>query len=95
VWLDLPRGLVMRRVILRTVRRALTRERLWNGNREPLTNFYRMDPEKNIIRWAWVKHAGYVERYGAAMHDPAYAHLRFLRLRTPKEVDAFLAANSR
>src|SRR5512132_1777874 len=94
VWLDLPRGLVMRRVVVRTVRRALTRERLWNGNREPLTNFYRMDPEKNIIRWAWVKHAGYVERYGAAMQDPAYAHLRFVRLRTPQAVDAFLASNS-
>jgi len=95
VWLDLPRWLVTRRVILRTVRRAVTRERLWNGNREPLTNFYRLDPEKSIIRWAWVKHAGYVERYGAAMHDSAYAHLRFVRLRTTQEVDAFLASISR
>ncbi len=52
VWLDLPRRVVMRRVAIRTIRRALTREELWNGNREPLTNFYRWDPERNIIRWA-------------------------------------------
>jgi adenylate kinase family enzyme len=93
VWLDLPRRLVMRRIILRTVRRAVTRQRLWNGNREPLTNFYRLDPERNIIRWAWVRYAVYVKRYDAAMRDPAYDHLRFVRLRTTAEVDAFLAGN--
>jgi adenylate kinase family enzyme len=94
VWLDLPRRLVMWRVIVRTVRRAVTREHLWNGNREPLTNFYRWDPEQNIIRWAWVRYATYVERYEAAMQDPAYDRLRFVRLRTPHDVDRFLASAS-
>ena len=91
VWLDLPRRRVMYRIILRTVRRALTRERLWNGNREPLSNFYRLDPAKNIIRWTWVKYADYIERYGTAMQDPAYSHLKFVRVRSQHEVDAFLA----
>lgn len=94
VWLDLPRRLVMRRVILRTIRRAVTREHLWNDNREPLTNFYRWDPGQNIIRWAWVRYATYVERYEAAMHDPAYDRLRFVRLRTPHDVEWFLASAS-
>jgi adenylate kinase family enzyme len=91
VWLDLPRRRVMYRIILRTVRRALTRERLWNGNREPLSNFYRLDPAKNIIRWTWVRYADYIERYDTAMQDPAYSHLTFVRLRSQHEVDAFLA----
>jgi adenylate kinase family enzyme len=81
VWLDLPRHVVMRRVIVRTLRRAITRERLWNGNREPLTNFYRLDPEKNIIRWTWIKQPEYVERYGSAIQQAANAHLEFIRLR--------------
>jgi hypothetical protein len=72
------------------VRRAFTRERLWNGNREPLTNFYRLHPEKNIIRWAWIKHPEYVQRYGEAMCDPANAHLRFVRLGSQAEIDAFV-----
>jgi hypothetical protein len=91
VWFDLPRLLVMRRVVLRTLRRAVTRQELWNGNREPLTNFYRLDPEQNIIRWAWSKHPGYTERYSAAMGDAANAHLQFIRLRSPEETAAFLA----
>ena len=33
VWLDLPRGVWLPRLVLRTLRRALTREELWNGNR--------------------------------------------------------------
>ena len=92
VWLDLPRPLVMRRVAVRTLRRAVTRQRLWNGNREPLTNFYRLDPERNILRWTWVMHASYVTRYTAAMADPGNAHLRFIRLRSPAEIAAFLAS---
>jgi adenylate kinase family enzyme len=89
VWLDLPRRLVVRRIILRTVRRAVTRERLWNDNREPLANLYRLDPEKNIIRWAWVRHAVYVERYDAAMHDSVFDHLHFVRLRSTAAINAY------
>ena len=92
VWLDLPRRLVMRRVVLRTLRRALTRQALWNGNREPLSNFYRLHPERNIIRWAWVMHPRYIDRYGAAMADETASHLRFIRLRSSAEVTAFLAS---
>jgi adenylate kinase family enzyme len=94
VWLDFSRPIVMRRLIARTMRRAFTREPLWNGNREPLSNFYRWDPQKNIIRWAWVKHAEYGRRYGAAIDDPTYAHIRFIRLTSPDVVEAFLNRSS-
>lgn len=91
VWLDLPRPLIIRRVLLRTLRRAVTRQRLWNGNREALTNLCRLDPRRNIVRWAWVTYPVYVEQYSAAMQDPTCTHLQFVRLRCPQEVNAFLA----
>jgi adenylate kinase family enzyme len=91
VWLDLPRPVVIRRLVARTLRRTWTRERLWNDNREPLSNLYRLDPERNIIRWAWVKHGEYIARYGAAMGDPSNDHLHFRRLTSQSEVDQFLA----
>ncbi len=90
VWLDLPRRIVMDRVTRRTVRRVLRREELWNGNREPWANLYRWDPTRNIIRWAWTQHTKYARRYAAAMHDPRRADLRFVRLRRPADVDAWL-----
>lgn len=94
VWLDLPRALVMRRIIGRTIRRALTREVLWNGNREPLSNLCRWDPQKNVIRWAWTRHPLDGARLEAAIVDPALAHLHFVRLRSQREIDAFVAASS-
>ncbi len=51
--IDLRVPVTMSRIIRRTVRRALTREELWNGNRERWRNFTRWDPEDNIIRWTW------------------------------------------
>ena len=82
VWLDLPRRTVMRRLIVRTVRRAVTREVLWNGNREPLSNFLSLDPEKSLIVWAWVKHDEFMKRYLKAMTDPAWQRIHFVRLQS-------------
>lgn len=91
VWLDLPKRVVMGRVISRTVRRAITREELWNGNREPLTNFYRWDPEKNIIRWSWTMHESYRQRYVDALADGTWDHATVHRLRSVGAVAGFLA----
>lgn len=91
VWLDLPKRVVMRRVTTRTVRRALTRQELWNGNREPLTNFYRWAPEKNIIRWSWTMHESYRQRYLDALTRGTWDHATVHRLRSVDEVAGFLA----
>jgi adenylate kinase family enzyme len=90
VWLDLPRRTVMRQVIARTVRRAVTREVLWNGNREPLSNFVSLDPDDNIILWSWVKYHEFVQRYLDAMADPRWRAIRFVRLRSHAEASRWL-----
>jgi adenylate kinase family enzyme len=52
VWLDLPTGTVLRRVLARTVRRRLRREVLWNDNVEPPFRTILTDPD-HIVRWTW------------------------------------------
>jgi len=89
VWLDLPRALVMRRVVARTLRRFVTREELWNGNREPLSNLYHWDPERNVIRWAWTSHPRQRARYERRSQDGTWAHAEVIRLRTPADVTRF------
>jgi adenylate kinase family enzyme len=91
VWLDLPKYLVMRRLVWRSLRRAALREELWNGNRERWRNFFSLDPEQSVIVWGWRKHADYRARYLTASHDPANAHLTFIRLTSPRAVRRFLA----
>jgi len=80
VWFDLPRRTVMRQVVTRTVRRLVTREELWNGNRETLRGLVAVAPEESIIRWSWTQHARYRAQFAAAAADPANAHLRFVRI---------------
>jgi adenylate kinase family enzyme len=91
VWFDLPFAIVMARTIRRTVRRAVTREELWNGNREPFSNLWHFKPEKSIIAWSATRHKVYRRRYHEAEHDPRWASLRFVRLRSQSEADAFVA----
>jgi hypothetical protein len=90
VWLDLPRPVVMRQIIRRTLTRAVRRTELWNGNREPWCNFASLDPNRSIIAWAWTQHGAYRERYREAMVDPAWRRLRFIRLGSEQAVAAFL-----
>jgi len=90
VWFDLPYATVMARTIRRTLRRTFTREELWNGNREPLSNLWSLKPEKSIIAWTATRHGVYRRRYSDAEHDPRWAGLHFVRLRSQAEADGFL-----
>lgn len=90
VWLDHPRRVVMRRVIVRTLRRGILREELWHGNRERVSSWLRWDPHQNIVRWAWTNHPVVTERLEArlAAGEP------IVRLRDQRAVDAWLAGLS-
>ena len=90
VWFDLPYLTVMARTIRRTVRRTFTREELWNGNREPLSNLWSLNPEKSIIAWTATRHRVYRRRYNDAQLDPRWVGLHFVRLRSQAEADGFL-----
>jgi len=90
VWFDLPYVTVMARTIRRTVRRTMTREELWNGNKEPFSNLWRLNPEKSIIAWSATRHRVYRRRYLEAELDPRWSGLRFVRLCSQREADAFL-----
>jgi adenylate kinase family enzyme len=90
VWLDPPRTTVLRRVVSRTLRRMITREELWNGNREPWSNLIDPRPEHNIIVWAWTRHAPTRRKYEALLGDGTWDHLTVIRLSTPADVRAFL-----
>jgi adenylate kinase family enzyme len=94
VWIDLSRRRVMRQLTVRTLRRLILREELWNGNREPWSNLFRFDPEKSILAWAWTSHRRYRQRYSAAARDPANAHLRFVTVRRPRDVDELVTTAS-
>lgn len=90
VFLDLPRWRVMARLVPRSIRRSLTGEELWNGNREDWRFLRTLRAEDNLLVWSWQRHRRQRERYLAAVVEPRWAHLRFVRLTSPGEVDRWL-----
>ncbi len=89
VWLDYSLPVILWRVTSRTVRRTLTGEELWNGNRETLANsFFSRD---SIILWALQTYRRRRREYPALLAEPAYAHLAVVHLRSPRAARRWLA----
>jgi len=88
VWLDLPRPVVMRSVVRRTLDRRLRREELWNGNQEPPLRTFLTDSD-HIVRWAWRMYAPDRVRF-AAVAD-ARPDLPVVRLTSRTEAARWVA----
>jgi adenylate kinase family enzyme len=88
VWLDLPRAVVVRRVVLRTLVRRLRRQQLWNGNVEPPLRTFLTDPE-HIVRESWTSHpAGAARVVALAQQRP---ELDLVRLSSRSEVERWVS----
>ncbi|MFD7710249.1 adenylate kinase [Streptomyces sp. NPDC059785] len=87
LWLDYPRRVVMPRILRRSLRRTLLRERVFGGNRETLADWFR---PHHPARWAWSQHAARRAEIHRRAHDPRFAPLTVLRFRTPAETEAWL-----
>jgi adenylate kinase family enzyme len=88
VWLDLPMHVWLPRLVRRTFRRVVRRERLWNGNRESLrTALFSRD---SILVWALRWYRPRRRRYPARLR-----RFNLVRLRSQREVEQFLSSASR
>ena len=88
VWLDLPRRIWLPRLVVRTLRRAVLGEELWNGNRESLWNA--LVGFDSLFRYALANERPRRHRYPREL-----AGYRVARLRSPGEVEAFLRSARR
>ena len=88
VWLDFPYWLALYQVISRTIRRSVTKETLWAGNRESLRKA--LFSRDSIIWWCLTSLSKNRRQYLAAMSDARYRHIRFVRIRSRKALVAFI-----
>lgn len=90
VWLDLPLSLTLRRMVRRTWRRWRTRELLWGSNVEnPWQHLRLWEYDKNLFTFTVLYHRSRRAEYERAMAEPRWAHARWVRLRSPAEIEAF------
>ena len=89
VWLDYPLRVVMWRTFWRTIKRSITRERLWNGARERLwVQFFSRD---SIFLWVLQRYWWRRRAYPRILEEPEHAMLRVFRHRSPRETRTWLA----
>jgi adenylate kinase family enzyme len=88
LWLDYPLWLIYWRLAPRTLRRGLRRELLWGNNRERLwEQFFSRD---SLFLWVLQTYWRRRREFPALLRQPDYAHLRVVRLRTPRHTEAWL-----
>src|SRR3954453_4126454 len=87
VWLDVPFRVIFPRLVRRTTGRLISREPMWNGNREPILGL--LYPEGPVI-WSVRTFRPNRRKYEAMFSSPDHARLDVHRLRSAQEAAAFL-----
>jgi adenylate kinase family enzyme len=85
VFLDLRFTTALRRVLWRTIRRAITGEELWNGNRESFRNTF---SRESIVWWVVKTHRSHRTKWPERLAP--LDRVSVVRLRSPREVRAWL-----
>jgi len=87
VWLNYPFWLVLSRIVRRTLWRGLTRQELWNGNRESLSKTFSQD---SMILWMLKTYEKKRRQYPIWFQQPEAAHLKVVELRSPQAAETWL-----
>ena len=88
VWLDYAFPVVFGRAVRRTVRRVVTGESLFGGNRETFRDAFLS--RDGIPMWVLRTYRLRRREYPRLLREPRFAHLHVVRLRSPAEADTLL-----
>ena len=89
IWLDLPMLVLLKRMLVRSWRRSRSGELLWGTNVENFWKHFKVWRSDSLIYWIVGYHAHRRRQRLGWMTDPRWSHIRFIRLVSQREVDAF------
>jgi adenylate kinase family enzyme len=87
VWLDYPLPIIMKRVVLRTLRRVITQEELWNGNRETWGIIFSKD---SMPLWVLRTYKKNRKDYSILLSKPEHCHIKVVHMKSPKTTQNWL-----
>ena len=88
IYLDLPFLIVLYRIIRRSLLRGIKNEELWHGNKETL--WKHLFTRDSMILWTIRHFPKNRKRYTELSEKSEYSHIKFVRLRSRKEVEDFV-----
>jgi Adenylate kinase and related kinases len=89
VWVDYSFPVVFSQVVRRTLWRAMSQQELWNSNRESWSIAFGRD---SMIFWVLRTYWKRRQEYPVLFQQPEYAHLKIVRLSSPKASRQWLEA---
>jgi adenylate kinase family enzyme len=90
IWLDYPFHIVFWRLLKRTIRRAVTQEELWNGNRESFWTHLKLWSEESLFHWLFKTYWQRKREYPMLFSLAENAHLKIIHFKHPKETEAWM-----
>ena len=90
IWLDYSFPVVFWRLLTRTIRRAVTQEELWNGNRERFWWHLKLWSDESLFHWLFKTYWRRKREYPMLFAQPKHSHLKIIHFATPQEADAWL-----
>ncbi|MCA2000882.1 MAG: adenylate kinase [Chloroflexi bacterium] len=92
VWLDYPFHVVFWRLLKRAIARAVTREELWNGNRESFWGHLRLWSQDSLFHWFFKTFWMRKREYPLLFALPENSHLKIIQFKHPREAQEWLNA---
>ena len=93
VWIDTPYLKTIWRVNTRSIKRLIFhRGELWEGTDCYESFKQTFMSKKSVILWAINQYGRYNKRYEEQMTNPPFKHLKFIRLKSQKEIEFFLTS---
>jgi adenylate kinase family enzyme len=91
IWLDYSLPILFWRLLKRTVKRWITQEELWNGNRETFWWHFKIWSEESLFHWLFKTYWRRKREYPILLAQPEYSHLKIYHFTKPSETEEWLA----
>jgi len=92
IWLDYSFPRVFWQLTIRTFRRSILQEELWNGNREKLWWHFKFWSDESLYRWLFKTYWRRKREYPQLFAELGYDHLKVIRFGSPRKADEWLAS---
>jgi adenylate kinase family enzyme len=90
IWLDYPFHTVFWRLLTRTIRRVVTKEKLFSGNVENGWTHLKLWSQDSLFYWLFKTYWRRKREYPLLFALPENAHLKIVHFKHPKETEQWL-----
>ena len=90
IWLDYPFHIVFWRLLTRTIRRVVTKEKLFSGNVENGWIHLKLWSQESLFHWLFKTYWRRKREYPMLFALPEHTHLKVIHFKHPKEAESWL-----